>query len=79
MDAFERAALAGNKILSQESEGTARAEEAGKTVRDSRFNQAVIYEHQGQYQKALNAFESYVAEFGPDEAAQKEITFLRTR
>ncbi len=79
LDAFERAALAGNKILSQESEGTARAEEAGKTVRDSRFNQAVIYEHQGQYQKALNAFESYVAEFGPDEAAQKEITFLRTR
>lgn len=63
LSAFEKAIQAGS----------------GQNIRDARFNQAVVYEYQGQYQEALQAFEGYVAEFGPDEAAQKEITFLRTR
>lgn len=79
LDAFERAALAGNKRLSEAGGETGQPEEIRKVIRDSRFNQAVIYEYQGLYQKALNAFEAYVAEFGPDEAAQKEIIFLQTR
>lgn len=80
----DRAAGSGDGAEEKSEEGSSAAAQAGtsvelQAVRNARFNQAVVYEHQGQYQKALQAFETYVAEFGPDEAAQKEITFLQTR
>lgn len=43
------------------------------------FNEAVCYEYLGNWSKALELFEAYVAEFGSDEKAQHEIAFLRTR
>ena len=41
--------------------------------------QAAAYEYMSQYEKALELFQAYEAAYGPDEAAQKEITFLSTR
>lgn len=43
------------------------------------FNEAVCYEYLGNWSKALELFEAYVAEFGNDEKAEHEIAFLRTR
>lgn len=48
-------------------------------VQSARFNEAVVYELQRRYTRALETFEAYVADYGADEAAQKEILFLRTR
>ena len=48
-------------------------------VRELKFNQAVCFEHLGQYQKALELFQEYTEEFGSDEAAEHEIAFLKTR
>lgn len=48
-------------------------------VRELKFNQAVCFEHLGQYQKALELFQAYTEEFGSDEAAEHEIAFLKTR
>lgn len=43
------------------------------------FNQAVIYEEKGDYAKALELFETYLQSYGPDEEAEREVTFLKTR
>ena len=43
------------------------------------FLQAVSEEYLGNYEEALRLFEAYVAEYGPDEAAEHEMAFLRTR
>lgn len=48
-------------------------------VKELRFNEAVCYEYLGDYQKALELFRAYVAEFGSDERAEHEIAFLETR
>lgn len=48
-------------------------------VKAARFNEAVIYELQRRYTRALETFQSYVADYGADEAAQREILFLQTR
>lgn len=48
-------------------------------VQSARFNEAVVYELQRRYTRALETFEAYVADYGADEAAQKEILFLQTR
>lgn len=82
LSCFDRAVQAGDGQSDPAGQnGSEKASGAGAdpAVRNARFNRAVVYEYQGQYQKALQAFEAYVAEFGPDEAAQKEITFLQTR
>lgn len=90
LSCFDRAIQAGssqavpNGAESDESaaDGTGAGNGGSGTdpaVKNARFNQAAVYEYQGQYQKALQAFQSYVADFGPDEAAQKEIVFLQTR
>lgn len=47
--------------------------------RDLLFNQAVAYERKLNFTGALELFEQYVAEFGGNEAAEKEILFLKTR
>lgn len=43
------------------------------------FNQAVAYEHKGDFHTALTLMEQYVSSHGPDEEAEREITFLKTR
>lgn len=44
-----------------------------------KFNQAVTYEYQGEFSKALEAFEAYVSAYGSNEEADREIAFLKTR
>ena len=51
----------------------------GRQSWELKFNQAVCFEHLGQYQKALELFQAYTEEFGSDEAAEHEIAFLKTR
>lgn len=46
---------------------------------DLAFNRAVALEYQRDYAGALKAFESYVSQYGPDEKAEHEISFLKTR
>lgn len=48
-------------------------------VKAARFNEAVVYELQRRYARALETFQAYVADYGVDEEAQKEILFLQTR
>ena len=43
------------------------------------FNIAVVYERKGEFKKALDTMEQYVSAHGPDEEAQREITFLESR
>lgn len=44
-----------------------------------RFNRAVTYEYQGDFQRALTELEAYVSEYGSNEEAAREIAFLKTR
>lgn len=46
---------------------------------DLAFNQAVVYEKQGDYVKALELFEAYLETYGSDEKVEREVTFLKTR
>lgn len=43
------------------------------------FNQAVAYEYQGDFKKALELMQQYVEKHGFDEEAEREIAFLKTR
>lgn len=58
---------------------TAVADEQIAIRKNLAFNQAVIYEYKSDYRKALELFEAYVRDYGPDEQAEREITFLKTR
>lgn len=44
-----------------------------------KFNRAVTYEYQGDFERALKELEAYAAEYGGSEEADREIAFLRTR
>lgn len=55
------------------------AEGDGAVIRDLLFNQAVVYEHMGDFKKALELLEAYVITYGADEETDREITFLKTR
>ena len=48
-------------------------------VQELKFNEAVCYEYLGEFSKALELFRYYIEEFGNDERAAHEITFLETR
>lgn len=43
------------------------------------FNEAVIWEKQGDFKKALELFEAYLAKYGSDEEAEREVAFLKSR
>lgn len=43
------------------------------------YNQAVTYEYMGDFSQALTAMEAYNSRFGPDDNANREIAFLKTR
>jgi tetratricopeptide (TPR) repeat protein len=53
--------------------------EDGSTVPELLFNQAVAREYKGEFKEALELMQKYVSVHGPDEAAEREITFLKTR
>lgn len=48
-------------------------------MEDLLYNQAAVYGYLGEFQKSLELFEAYEEEYGPDEKAEREITFLRSR
>lgn len=54
------------------------AEDSAK-VPELLFNQAVAKEYKGEFKEALDLMQKYVSVHGPDEAAEREITFLETR
>ncbi|WP_367567407.1 tetratricopeptide repeat protein [Lacrimispora sp.] len=43
------------------------------------FNRAIAKEYSGDFKTALDLMQQYVSVHGPDEAAEREITFLKTR
>ena len=43
------------------------------------YNEAICYEYMGDYDKAYELFESYVAKYPEDKSAKKEYEFLKTR
>jgi tetratricopeptide (TPR) repeat protein len=53
--------------------------EDGANVPELLFNQAVAKEYKGQFKEALDLMQKYVSVHGADEAAEREITFLKTR
>lgn len=53
--------------------------EDGLADRALKFNEAVCREYLGQFNKALELFQTYVEEYGSDERAEHEIAFLKTR
>lgn len=48
-------------------------------LKELAYNRAVSYEYLNQYQKALGLFEEFEGAFGPNEDAEHEIAFLKTR
>lgn len=51
----------------------------GDALAELYFNQAVAYEYKGEFSKALELFERYNSTYGPNEQADREIAFLKTR
>lgn len=51
----------------------------GELLKELAYNRAVACEHLQQYEKALGLFQDFVKEFGPNEDAEHEIAFLKTR
>ena len=49
------------------------------TGRTAYYNRAVCLEYMGRYSEAEDAFEAYLDKYPDDEAAQKELDFLKTR
>ena len=49
------------------------------SVPDLIYNQAVAYEYKGDFDKARELMEQYVAGNGSDEEAARELEFLKTR
>lgn len=48
-------------------------------ARNLDFNEAVIREKQGDFAQALQLFEAYEKKYGPEEAVEREIVFLKSR
>lgn len=65
------------KALSYSEAGQALSDQ--EAIRELKFNEAVCYEYLGEYGKALELFQGYIAEFGDDGKAEHEIAFLVTR
>lgn len=64
---------------SQSEKGSSLTDQHTRLLREITYNRAVACEYLQEYDKALKLFEDFVAQFGPDEAAEHEITFLKTR
>lgn len=59
------------------AQGLTKADAA--SVPELLYNQAVAYEYQGDFARARELMEQYVAEHGTDEEAVRELEFLKTR
>ena len=64
---------------SQSEKDSSLTDQHTRLLREITYNRAVACEYLQEYDKALKLFEDFVAQFGPDEAAEHEITFLKTR
>lgn len=65
-----------------ETERESQAEavkESNELLKELSYNRAAACEHLQQYDKALALFEDFVKTFGPNEDAEHEIAFLKTR
>ncbi len=51
----------------------------GSQVPELLYNKAVAKEYSGDFKTALDLMQQYVSVHGPDEEAEREITFLKTR
>lgn len=51
----------------------------GSSVPELLFNSAVVYEHKGDFKKALDIMQQYISAHGEDEEAKREIEFLKSR
>ncbi|MDO4266016.1 MAG: tetratricopeptide repeat protein [Eubacteriales bacterium] len=51
----------------------------GMVGRTAYFNRAVCLEYLGRFSEAEDAFDAYLNQYADDEAAQKELDFLKTR
>lgn len=73
------------KLSMGEYEEALQAFQSGLLVENSScrqslsFNEAVAYEHLGEYKKAAGLLETYIQSYPDDEAAAREYEFLRTR
>lgn len=65
--------------LERVQKGLAAGQADDPAMQELAFSQAVIYEQKGDFAKALELFEAYLAAYGPDEKAEREVTFLKTR
>ncbi len=83
-------ALASVQLGRLELEEDAKIREAGQESRYTEeevrllqkylaFHEAVVWEYQGDYAKALELLEAYAEAYGSEEEIQREITFLKTR
>ncbi|MDR0924792.1 MAG: tetratricopeptide repeat protein [Hungatella sp.] len=73
------------KMAGEDWDGAAEYFNKGLSAADSSevpellFNQAVAKERKGEFKTALDLMQQYVSAHGPDEEAEREITFLKTR
>lgn len=65
--------------LENVQKGIAACEADDPARQELLYSQAVIYEQKGDFAKALELFEAYLEAYGPDEKAEREATFLKTR
>ena len=60
-------------------QGKVKASEDRELLRELSYNRAVCSEYLYKYDEALKLFEEYNKSFGPDERAEHEIAFLKSR
>lgn len=75
---YEDAADTFDQTIQRERETQSETGE-NSLLRELTFNRAVCSEYMQQYAEALELFQAYVQEFGPDEQADHEIAFLESR
>lgn len=44
-----------------------------------KYNEGTVYEYQGNFEKALETFKTYMAEYGSTKELEREITFIESR
>lgn len=65
--------------LENVQKGMAACQADDPAMQELAYSQAVIYEQKGDFVKALELFEAYLETYGPDEKAEREVLFLKTR
>lgn len=60
-------------------QGQALAGDNDRVNKELSYDEAILWEHAGDYEKALELFENYAERYGTDDEVSREITFLKTR